>query len=141
MEKDIYLFAGCIGLVFANSVLFFMPQLLLLGLTALQGGMIINEFLDSKWKMLFINLGISNAEKKTPQLISKEKNDLGDRYIFSVPVGLCLSDFEKMHEELELALQKPIKLELTNNYKLAMQVSDVEFKEVYKPNKGVYLDE
>jgi len=141
IEKDIYLFAGCIGLVFANSVLFFAPHFLLIGLTALQGGMIINEFLGSKWKSLFNNLGLSNSDNKTPQLLRKEKNDLGEKYIFSIPQGLCLSDFEKVHEEIETALRKSLKLDLTNDFKVAMQIFDVEYKDVYKPNKEIYINE
>ncbi len=141
MEKDFYTFAGCVGLIYANSMFFFAPQFLLIGLAVLQGSMIINGFIDSKWKHIFINLGLFNAEKKTPQLISKDKNDLGERYTFSIPDGLCLSDFEKLHEELETALQKPLKLDLTNNFKVIMQIFDVKYKDVYKPNKEVYFNE
>lgn len=141
MEKSMYSFVGCVGLLFANSILGFMPQILLLGLTALQSGMIINDFVESKWKSIFINLGLFNAEKKTPQLVKKDKNDLGERYIFSIPSGLCLSDFEKVKEELETVICKPLNLSLTNNYKLVMQIFDVEYKDVYEPKKEVYLNE
>jgi hypothetical protein len=141
MEKSMYSFIGCVGLVLANSILFFAPQILLLGLTALQGGMIINEFIESKWQKIFINLGLYNAEKKTPSLIKKDKNDLGDRYIFSIPAGLCLSDFQKVKEELETVICKSLDLSLTNNFKLVIQIFDIEYKSVYKPKKEVYLNE
>lgn len=138
MEKDMYSIVGLIGLLYANSILGFAPQFLLVGLTAIQGSMFINSFIDNKWRKIFINLGCYSAEKKTPQLIKKEKNDLGDRYIFSIPNGLCLSDFEKVQEELEIIMQKPLKLGITNDCKLVMQISDIKYKEVYKPNKEVY---
>lgn len=141
LEKDMYAFIGCIGLLFANSIFCFAPQFLLVGLTAIQGGMIIQEFTESKWKKIFKNLGLYNSEKQIPQLIRKEKNDLGERFIFSLPVGLCLSDFEKMQEELETVLQKPLKLDLTDNFKLMIQIFDVEYKGFYKPNKEVYSNE
>lgn len=141
LEKELYTFAGCVGLLFVNSMFCFAPQFLLVGLTALQGGMIIQEFIESKWKKIFLNLGLYNSDKATPQLIRKEKNDLGDRYIFSLPVGLCLSDFEKMQEELETVLQKPLKIELTNNFKLLIQIFDIKYKNVYKPSKEVYGNE
>ena len=134
------LFAGCVGLLLANSMFCFAPQFWLVGLTALQGGM-IQEFLESKWKKIFLNLGLYNSENQTPQLIKKETNDLGERFIFSLPIGLCLSDFEKMQEELETVLQKPLKLDLTNNFKLMIQMFDVEYKNVYRPNREVYGNE
>lgn len=141
MEKSMYSFVGCVGLLFANSILCFAPQILILGITALQGGMIINDFVESKWKSIFICLGLFNAEKKTPQLIKKDRNDLGERYTFSIPTGLCLSDFEKVKEELETVICKPLNLSLTNNYKLVIQIFDIEYKSVYEPKKEVYVNE
>lgn len=141
LEKDMYAFIGCIGLIFANSILGFAPQILFVGLTALQGSMMIQEFKVNKWRRIFKNLGLYNSEKQIPQLIRKEKNDLGERFIFSLPIGICLSDVEKMQEDLETVLHAPIKLELTNNYKLMIQIFDMEYKELYKPNRGVYSNE
>jgi hypothetical protein len=136
-----YTFLGSLGLLFANNIIYFMPQILLISLTALSGGMMINVFIESKWKTLFTNLGLVNTQKQTPKLIRKEKNDLGDRYIFTIPEGYCLSDFEKVHEELEVALCKSLKLDLTKDFNIAMQIFDAEYKSVYKPNKEVYLNE
>lgn len=141
LQKDMYTFFGCVGLLFANSMFCFAPQILLIGLTAIQGGMIVNEYVDSKWKRIFINLGLFNAERKTPQLIKKDKNDLGERFIFSIPDGLCLNDFVKVQEELETALGKSLKVGLTNNFKVIIQISDAKYKNVYEPKKEVYSNE
>lgn len=131
--KDIYCLIGCIFLFVFGS---FVPGIKIcsIALSLLSGGMIVSDFKRDKWKMMFVNLGLYNSEKKTPKLLKKSCNELGDRYIFSIPESLCLKDFVKCQEELETIIKKPIKLELTSNYNLLIQIFDVEYKNVYKPN-------
>lgn len=126
--KDIYCLTGCLFLAL-------LPGFNIVGgvLSLVCSGLLVSDFYRDKWKYLFINLGIFNAEKKTPILVNKTKNDLGDKYIFKMPDGICLSDFQKCKEEIETALCKPINITLDESYHLMIQIFNVQYKSVYKP--------
>ena len=135
--KDIYCLVGCIFLFVFGSMV---PGMKLFSfvLTLLSGGLVASNFYKDKWKTLFVNLGLySRADKKLPKLINKSKNEIGDRYIFTIPNGLCLKDFEECKTEIETFIKKPVKMGLTSNFNLMIQVFDVEYKSVYKPNYDV----
>lgn len=133
-EKDLYSFVGSAGLLAAESAFSFFPGGIIfpLALTALSGGMIINDFKANKWESIFKNVGLVNSDKKSPTLIKTEENELGARYIFNLPYGFCFNDFEKRQSELETALCEPIKLDLTNNFKVVIQIFNAKYKDVYK---------
>ena len=79
-----------------------------------------------------MNCGL-NIKGEIPKLIKTETNDMGKRYIFSLPAGLCLSDFERLKEELETALKEPFKCDLTHNYNIAIQIYHLRYEKEYKP--------
>lgn len=134
IEKDIYSFIGSVGLLISNNMFDFIPGgiILPLALSALSGGVLLSRFKSAKWEKIFHSCGL-NMDDKYPVLIAESKNDIGNRYIFKLPYGLCLNDFTKMKEELETAIGKPILIENTNNYNVMMQIFDTEYKSVYKP--------
>ena len=134
--KDIYCLTGCIFLFIFDGIV---PGLKIFGLicSIFSGGLLASDFYRDKWRMLFINLGLFNAEKKTPILIKKSKNDLGDKYIFKLPDGICLTDFKKCKEDIETVLHKSINITLNESYNLMIQIFNVEYKSVYKPNYEV----
>jgi hypothetical protein len=91
--------------------------------------------ISSLTKNIFKNCGLCNSDKKFPALINKLKNEIGTQFIFSLPPGICLSDIENRKEELETALNEPIKCDLTNNYKLVIQTYHLEYEKEYSlPN-------
>jgi len=137
LMKDIYCLVGCIFLFIFGSVV---PcvKICSIVLSVLSSGLLVSDFKRDKWKILFTNLGLyCTADKKLPKLLKKSKNELGDRYIFNIPVGLCLKDFTDHQTEIETAIKKPVKIELTNNFNLMIQIFDVQYKSVYKPNYDV----
>lgn len=103
---------------------------------SISGAYFLDEYLSIKyWKNIFKNCGLYNSDKKFPALINKLKNEIGTQFIFSLPPGICLSDIENRKEELETALNEPIKCDLTNNYKLVIQTYHLEYEKEYSlPN-------
>lgn len=109
-----------------------MLELVTMAAVSLAGGYIIDDYLSKKnWKEIFKSTGL-RIEDKYPELKKTEKNKIGKRYIFKVPYGLCLSDFEKRIEELEMALHEPIKCDLTSDYNIAIQIYHLAYKKEYK---------
>lgn len=119
-----------------NMFSIIMPSSLIsMAAISLYSGFALDQYLNyKKWEIIFINCGL-NIKGEIPKLIKTENNDMGKRYVFSLPAGLCLSDFEKLQEELETALNEPIKCDLTNNYKLVIQTYHLEYEKEYSlPN-------
>lgn len=109
-----------------------MLELIPIAAVSLAGGYIIDDYLSRKnWKEIFKSTGLK-IEDKYPMLKKIENNKIGKRYIFKVPYGLCLSDFEKRIEELEMALREPIKCDLTHDYMIAIQIYHLAYKKEYK---------
>lgn len=128
--SDFYCLLGCIFLyVFGGGFISFVGLLC----TFCMGGLMFSELKVNKWERLFLNCGLFNGEKKTPTLVKKTKNDIGDKYIFKLPFGLCLTDFEKCKTEIETALHRPVILALDESYNLVIQIFNVAYKSCYKP--------
>lgn len=107
----------------------------LLSMAALStaGGYILDIYKTHKlWETIFTSCGL-HVKDKIPQLIKTEKNEIGHRYIFNIPIGLCLEDFEKRKSEIETAVHEPVKCILTNDYKLTVQTCNLKYKNEYKP--------
>lgn len=102
---------------------------------------IIKEFkaqtAELKWEEVFIAIGFRNKEGKCPKLLEVIETKIGNRYIFKLPYGICLKDFERYKPLFESAFHKPLKLDLTKDYKLIVQIYDVQFKKRYKPSYDV----
>ena len=97
------------------------------------GGYIFDAYKTHKlWETIFVSCGL-NVKDKIPRLIKTEKNEIGRRYIFNIPIGLCMEDFEKRKSEIETAIHEPLKCVLTNDYKLMVQTCNLEYKKEYKP--------
>lgn len=92
---------------------------------------------ELKWEEVFIATGFRNKEGKCPKLIEVIETKIGNRYIFKLPYGICFNDFEKYKPLFESAFHKPLKLDLTSDYKLIVQIYDVKFKKRYKPKYDV----
>ncbi len=90
-----------------------------------------------KWDEIFNNLGFKNKNGESPQLLEVIETKIGKRFIFKLPVGIHLGHFEHYKQAFESALRKPIKLELMPDYKLIVQIYDIQFKKRYKPVYGV----
>lgn len=65
-----------------------------------------------------------------PQLLTADHTALGERYIYSIPVGMSIKDFEKKKEEIESGIGKKIKIE-SINHKAAIQVLENTLKKAY----------
>jgi len=100
---------------------------------SLVSGYMFDYYLNfKKWETIFKNCGL-HIKGEIPKLIKTDTNEMGKRYIFSLPAGLCLSDFDKQHEELEVALKEPFKCDLTNNYNVSIQIYHLRYEKEYKP--------
>lgn len=65
-----------------------------------------NNFFDS--------VGLKNKIDEKPKLLDKHKQENKNVYIFSIPEGLCLSDFEKYKEAMEQQLNNQIDIKYEN---------------------------
>lgn len=65
-----------------------------------------NNFFDS--------VGLKNKIDEKPKLLDKHKQENKNVYIFSIPEGLCLSDFEKYKEAMEQRLNNQIDIKYEN---------------------------
>ena len=65
-----------------------------------------NSFCDS--------VGLNNKLDEKPKLLDKHKNENKNSYIFSIPEGLSLSDFEKYKEAIEQQLNNKIEIKYEN---------------------------
>jgi S-DNA-T family DNA segregation ATPase FtsK/SpoIIIE len=109
-----------------------MLELITMAAVSLGAGYIIDDYLSRRnWIAIFKSTGLK-IEEKYPELKKTENNKIGKRYIFKVPYGLCLSDFEKRKEELEMALHEPLKCDLTHEYNIAIQIYHLAYKKIYK---------
>lgn len=135
MEKDIYSFIGSAGLLISSSMFDFMPGGFIIPLifTALSGGMVVNDIRVSRWEKIFSNCGLKNKDDQYPVLVDESKNDIGDRFVFKLPHGLCYDDFVKMKSELQTSLGKNLIIECANNFNVIMQIFNVKYKTVYRP--------
>jgi S-DNA-T family DNA segregation ATPase FtsK/SpoIIIE len=109
-----------------------MLELITMAAVSLGAGYIIDDYLSRRnWIAIFKSTGLK-IEDKYPELKKTEKNKIGKRYLFKVPYGLCLSDFERRKEELEMALHEPLKCDLTHDYSIAIQIYHLAYKKIYK---------
>lgn len=109
-----------------------MLELATMAAVSLASGYITNEYLTNKnWKDIFKSSGLY-VDDKFPVLKRTENNKIGKRYLFKVPYGLCLKDFERRIEEIQMALREPIKLDLTYDYLIAIQIYHLAYKKEYK---------
>lgn len=88
---------------------------------------------ERKWEEVFRHTGLRNKDGQYPILEEIIETKIGKRFIFKLPLGFCLEIFQKYKPFFETAFHKPLKLELTKDYKLVMQIYDVRFKSRYKP--------
>ena len=95
---------------------------------------------ESKWETIFKNAGLRNKDGQYPQLTEVIETKIGNRFIFKLPPGFCLEFFQKYKPIFETAFRKPLKLELTKDYELVVQIFDVKFKKRYKPKFEVRKD-
>lgn len=65
-----------------------------------------NSFFDS--------VGLKNKLDEKPKLLDKHKKENKNSYIFSIPEGLSLSDFEKYKEAIEQQLNNKIEIKYEN---------------------------
>jgi S-DNA-T family DNA segregation ATPase FtsK/SpoIIIE len=130
VEKDMYSFLSSAGLLAANGYFEIMPGVLpnvgLMALTSIAGGMVVNDVFGHKWEKIFKTCGLSNKEGETPQELNKQKTDKGMMYTFSIPKGLSLSSFIAKQTELEMALDQELMFKISNN-KLYMYYCNGEF--------------
>jgi S-DNA-T family DNA segregation ATPase FtsK/SpoIIIE len=89
--------------------------------------------IERKWEEIFKNCGLRNKDGKYPALEEVIETKIGNRFIFKLPPGFCLELFQKYKPLFETALHKPLKIELTKDYRLIVQIYDVQFKNIYKP--------
>lgn len=101
--------------------------------TLLSGGGVITiaytAMKYSPFDKLFRNLGLG-MDGAYPFLKSKEKTDCSTIYKFTLPCGLCLSDFEDKKEQIESHLGKDILMKYT--YKeIQIEVFETKMKTMY----------
>ena len=65
-----------------------------------------NDFFDS--------IGLKNKLDEKPKLLDSHKKENKNSYIFSIPQGLSLSDFEKYKEAMEQQLNNQIEIRYEN---------------------------
>lgn len=92
---------------------------------------------ELKWDEIFSAIGFKNNEGLSPKLLEVIETKIGNRFIFKLPYGFHIGQFEKIKPTIESAFHKPIKLDLTHDYKLIVQIYDVKFKKRYKPKYDV----
>jgi predicted AAA+ superfamily ATPase len=83
-----------------------------------------------KWYKLFLACGIVSNGSPAPKLEKQESTSVGKRFVFALPSGMTLADFEKAKHSLEVALEKKIQL-WEQDFKLVIETLEVDFKEFY----------
>lgn len=86
------------------------------------------------WDKIFKSCGIKNKEGEYPEFIETEETKIGNKYIFKLPYGLCIEIFENMKPLIQSAIKKPLKFNLTPDYKLTIQEYDLHYQKFYTPN-------
>lgn len=112
----------------AVCVYFGSIPLALLGGAITVGGA-VNLFLhrDKKLEKMLDKCNVKNGEA-LPRLIKKQKNGIGTRYLFTIPTGMCIKDFENKEQEIAQALKQDIEIKLVNNL-ASIQTIEQDFVE------------
>lgn len=83
---------------------------------------------DHNFKDFFKNTGMTKDKDLMPILKNKGETDNYKYYLFQVPTGMCLKDFEKQREQFSFFFHAD-----ENNIKFIQNKYDIEIQ-VYKPN-------
>lgn len=85
---------------------------------------------EHKIVKLLRNCGIINKDKKLPKLLHKDLKRYGYDMVFSLPAGICLSDFEKQQQEINQYLQAEVQFAYRNG-KIVAKVKTGKLKDRY----------
>lgn len=91
------------------------------------------DSLPMLWDKIFKSCGTRNKEGEYPEFYSVEKTQIGNRYIFKLPFGLCVEMFDSIKPLIQSAIHKPVKLSLTPDYKFIIQEYDIHYNKFYTP--------
>ncbi len=95
---------------------------------------------NSNWIKRFKSIGLITKEELTPTLYKVETNENNKKYFFTLPDGISHNDFVKLKDKIESSLRHPINLSYTREYHTVINISDLEYKEKYKPNLSIKKD-
>lgn len=88
----------------------------------------------NKWRKLFLTIGIKNKDEfpLTPLLSYSGENSIGRYFVFNIPEGLSIDDFNKHKSTLEAFFKCPIEISITKNYEILIQERTSQFEDLYK---------
>lgn len=89
--------------------------------------------LDYMWHKIFKSCDVSNKLGEYPQFVKVEETKIGLRHIFKLPIGLCVEIFERISPLIQSAINKPIKLSVTQDNLLVIQEYQVQYSPFYLP--------
>lgn len=94
------------------------------------------------FKDLFENIALKNKANEYPKLIDFKKNENSNTYLFRVPVGICLKDFNDKLEQISFFIGEDkdnIRIERIG-YNIAIKIITDKPKAVYDPEKYKMVD-
>jgi DNA segregation ATPase FtsK/SpoIIIE, S-DNA-T family len=103
------------------------PSLIALGIDAWPKNKQNKEF---NFELFFQSIGFKNNLEHVPKLLNKVKTDFSEKYYFSLPYGLSVSDLVKHQEALEQALNKNALVRYAN-HTIEIEVVEKKLEEKY----------
>ena len=92
------------------------------------------------WYKIFKSCAIKNKLGEYPQLIKIEETKIGLKHIFKLPIGLCIEIFENISPLIQSAINKPIKLSVTQDNLLVIQEYQVKYSPFYTPKYSLKFE-
>ena len=96
--------------------------------------------LNHVWYKIFKGCGIKNKLGEYPQFVKAEETKIGLRHIFKLPIGLCIEIFENITPLIQSAINKPVKLSITQENLLVIQEYQVQYSPFYTPKYNLKFE-
>ncbi len=96
--------------------------------------------LNHVWYKIFKSCAIRNKLGEYPQFIKAEETKIGLRHIFKLPIGLCVEILDDISPLIQSAINKPVKLSITQDNLLVIQEYQVEYSPFYTPKYSLRFE-
>lgn len=96
--------------------------------------------LNHVWYKIFKTCAIRNKLGEYPQFIKAEETKIGLRHIFKLPIGLCVEMLDDISPLIQSAINKPVKLSITQDNLLVIQEYQVEYSPFYTPKYSLRFE-
>lgn len=96
--------------------------------------------LNHVWYKIFKTCAIKNKLGEYPAFVKAEEKAVGLRHIFKLPIGLCLEMIDSILPIIASAINKPIKLSITDDNLLVIQEYQIKYSTFYTPKYNLRFE-